>query len=129
MKKTPYVPDDKWLPEDYWSKHPDYPPSDWATEAENGDTRSSYPDWVSEQIRQHAFNHQQALGEGWCIIDVDGSGYLEIERDDECDEFKTDPDALWFVIEKARGGSEYHREALKLVGVVIGGASETRPTV
>lgn len=35
---------------DGWAEHPDYPPSDWARETEENNTRLGYWAWVSSQI-------------------------------------------------------------------------------
>lgn len=54
-----------------------------------------------------------ADAEGWGIFDVDGSGLLEIERDDEADVFACDEDAVAFVREKAEAGSGVHIAAIR----------------
>ena len=33
-----------------WTVHPGYPPADWQYEVANGDTRSSYWDWVLSKM-------------------------------------------------------------------------------
>ena len=53
-----------------------------------------------------------AYSEGWAMIDVDSSGYLEIERDDERDTFGSDEEAVAFVREEAVHGSPYHVKAV-----------------
>lgn len=50
--------------------------------------------------------------EGWCLFDVDSTGLMEIERDDEADVFNTDEAALAFVRHRAEY-SDFHRKAIE----------------
>jgi hypothetical protein len=34
----------------YWGEHIDYPVADWLMDAQNGDTRRGYWEWVEAQI-------------------------------------------------------------------------------
>ncbi|HEP6430584.1 TPA: hypothetical protein VDB83_004907 [Burkholderia cenocepacia] len=65
------------------------------------------PAWTSEDC---AIADKQ----GWNLFDVDGSGYLEIQRDDEAQVFESDDDALAYVREQAQGGCPV---ALKAMGI------------
>ena len=47
-----------------------------------------------------------ATNEGWDIFDVNGSGYLEIQRVDELDVFDSDEEAVRFVRHNANAGSD-----------------------
>jgi hypothetical protein len=73
------------------------------------------------------FDNAQAIVEGWDVFDVDSTGYLEIERDDEQGHFTSDAEALLHVVERARAGSAYHRAALSQCGIVVAGEPEERP--
>lgn len=57
-------------------------------------------------------DHRICNSEGWALFDVDSTGILEIQRDDEAGVFPTDLHAVAFVRQKADAGSPYHRKAL-----------------
>lgn len=60
------------------------------------------------------FDQSRALDEGWCILSV-GAGRLEIQRDAESTDFKSDEDAMKFVMDQCDQGIEYHRSALRRI--------------
>ena len=63
-----------------------------------------------QRMRMNAWPQEQALKEGWCIID---RGHcLEIQKDDDQNEFPTDGMARAYVMEQADEGSDYHVKAL-----------------
>jgi len=55
----------------------------------------------------------RAQRQGWDVFDYDGTGLLEICKLDESDRFKTDGEALRFVIEQASRGSITAKIALR----------------
>ncbi|MBI6883053.1 hypothetical protein [Pseudomonas putida] len=57
---------------------------------------------------------ETVFDEGWALFDVDGSGLMEIQRDDELDVFETDDDAIAHVLARSEQGSLSHRRALAL---------------
>jgi hypothetical protein len=58
------------------------------------------PDWQIED------------GEGWALFNVETRP--EIQRDDEADVFASDEDAIAFVADRAKDGSDPHLRALAL---------------
>jgi hypothetical protein len=50
--------------------------------------------------------------EGWALIENTGTGFLEIQRDDEMGRFESDDDAVAHVKHMASQGSVFHQEAL-----------------
>lgn len=66
-----------------------------------------------ERPRARAFPQEQAVNEGWCVID---RGHcFEIQKDDDQSEFPTDGMARAYVMEQADEGSNYHLNALAYV--------------
>lgn len=55
-----------------------------------------------------------ARSEGWGIFDIDSTGYLEIQRDDEQGVFASDDDAFDHVFKLSRAGSDLHTKALAI---------------
>ena len=62
---------------------------------------------VDDPITDHRICNQ----EGWTLFDVDSTGLLEIQRDDEAEMFAGDDEAVEFVRRRA-GRSPYHRKAI-----------------
>lgn len=73
------------------------------------------------------FDNTQALAEGWDLFDVDGR--YQLQRIDcpsdhaamlDYDEpkFESDAKAIMFVAWMAMDGSEYHENALRLIGTL-----------
>jgi hypothetical protein len=52
--------------------------------------------------------------EGWILADVDNTGILEIQKDDDASVFETDTEAVMFVAAKAGLGVPYHCRALEV---------------
>jgi len=66
------------------------------------------------------FDGEQAINEGWCLSQCTGSSYfpedwINIERWDESTHFPSDLDAAAFVFSRAAAGSEYHKEAIRVM--------------
>lgn len=61
-----------------------------------------------------ACDRRISIAEGWCIIDVDSTGVLEIEKDDDAGVFASDEEAVEFVRQKAAAGSTYHQKAMAI---------------
>ena len=64
------------------------------------------------------WDNTSAMDEGWAISVTSGTediGRLRIERLDEAEIFDGDPGAWNYVVSRARAGSEYHQQALKIV--------------
>ena len=64
------------------------------------------------------FDQQQALDEGWCVVERDSDGWLEIQRDDVwggVERFVDDIEAGQYVVERADEGSQYHLSALRYI--------------
>ena len=57
-------------------------------------------------------DHRICNQEGWALFNVDSTGLLEIQRDDEAEKFAGDAEAFEFVLKLARGGSPYHQRAI-----------------
>jgi hypothetical protein len=57
------------------------------------------------------------LDSAWAIIDVDDSGLLQIQKDDEQDLFASDYEAVGYVIHRAREGDPRSIAALIEVGI------------
>lgn len=53
------------------------------------------------------------LKEGWDLFDIDSTGILEIQRDDEAGIFESDEDAVSYVRAKAWAGSKRHQWSLR----------------
>lgn len=70
------------------------------------------------------FNEHQAETEGWGLFDVDGRLQLQrIDYPDEGDsapEFDSDAHAIVWVARQAEYGSQYHMDALHLIGTLSG---------
>ncbi|MBK5051706.1 hypothetical protein IQ289_25325 [Burkholderia sp. R-70006] len=62
---------------------------------------------------------QAADRDGWNLFDVDGSGYHEIQRDDEANRFASDAEAIEFVQQQAKAGDAVAVKALKIHGTVV----------
>lgn len=45
-------------------------------------------------------DQKYALSQGWGIFNIDNKGYLEIQKNDELNSFKSDEEAVKFVIER-----------------------------
>jgi hypothetical protein len=60
-----------------------------------------------------------ALDSAWDVFDVDNSGYLQIQKDDEADLFVSDYEAVGYVIHRAREGDPRAIAALTKVGVQL----------
>ncbi|ABO60221.1 hypothetical protein Bcep1808_7344 (plasmid) [Burkholderia vietnamiensis G4] len=69
------------------------------------------PAWTSEDCAI-------ADVQGWNIFDVDGTGYLEIQKDDEAQVFESDDDAVAYVRERAQGGCPVALKAMKIAELV-----------
>lgn len=61
-------------------------------------------------MEQSARNANAA--EGWDLFDYNGSGLMEIERDDEANIFADDASAVAYVETRAAEGSQRHIDAL-----------------
>jgi hypothetical protein len=63
-------------------------------------------------------NRETQLSEGWVLMnegeDDEGNAMAEIQRDDDCDIFKTDDQAIAFVRGEAARGKIYHIRAITL---------------
>jgi hypothetical protein len=60
------------------------------------------------------FDNSQAVKEGWSIFTCDGSdnGPYQLQCCDDDDVFEKDVQAWQYVVQCAKGGSEYHKKAL-----------------
>jgi hypothetical protein len=59
------------------------------------------------------FDNNRAASEGWAIWDANGE--LQLQKCDDHPTFETDDQAWEYVIAKAKGGSEYHMNALRYI--------------
>jgi hypothetical protein len=75
----------------------------------------SVPVTVFTGIKWTKKDSKAAVAEGWEIFDIDSTGVLEIERDDESGKFKNDNAARAFVAKKAAKGSPLHLKALCVI--------------
>lgn len=57
------------------------------------------------------------LDSAWGVFDVDCSGLLQIQKDDEQDLFASDYEAVGYVIHRAREGDPRSIAALTKVGI------------
>ncbi len=92
---------------------------DWRKDAGEGETLLGYADWLMEEVREYLESDELddydiAEEEGWCIIDKDESGLLQIQKDDSQGAFDDDDSAYAYVQTKAEQGSLYHLHALHI---------------
>jgi formaldehyde-activating enzyme involved in methanogenesis len=57
------------------------------------------------------------LDSAWDVFDVDNTGFLQIQKDDEADLFSSDYEAVGYVIWRAREGDPRSLAALEKVGI------------
>lgn len=78
------------------------------------------PDWTATE-------QEAAYIDGWAVMDVDSTGYLEVQRIDATEVFDCDGLAVMHVADYARKGSLLHQRALTITTAAQAG--RTRPTV
>lgn len=98
-----------------------FPEAAWREAVDRRDTYEGCAAWQMEQAEAYLEGElledddvecPQATREGWCIIDKNDTGELEIQKDDDTNVFHSDEDALAHVQRRATEGSLYHHHAL-----------------